>query len=225
MRALIIENHARMVELLAEGLDRRGFAADIAANLADAEAALSSASHDVIVLDLGLPDGDGLAWLEDRRRHGPLPPVLILTARGALKDRVTGLNAGADDYLVKPVDLDELAARLRALLRRPGNRIDPVLTVGRLSFNTADRTATIEGRRIALFRREADLLELLMRRAGAVVRRETIEEALYSFNEPVTGNAVEAVVSRLRRKLEQAGLSGALQTVRGLGYMLRDAGA
>ncbi len=225
MRALIIEDHARMAELLAEGLDRRGFAADIAASLADAEAALSLASHDVIVLDLGLPDGDGRAWLEARRRCGSLPPVLILTARGALKDRVAGLDAGADDYLGKPVDLDELAARLRALLRRPGSRIDPVLTVGRLSFHTADRSATIGGNRMELSRREADLLELLMRRAGAVVRREAIEEALYSFNEPVTGNAVEAVVSRLRRKLEQAGLAGSLQTVRGLGYMLRDAQA
>lgn len=213
-----------MAELLAEGLERRGFAADAVGRLTDAEGRLEAAGYDVVVLDLGLPDGDALDWLKVRRRLGPLPPVLILTARGALDDRVTGLDAGADDYLVKPVELDELAARLRALLRRPGSRMQPVLTVGRLSFDGAERSVHLGDQRIELSRRETDLLELLMRGAGKVVRREAIEDALYGLDEPVTGNAIEAVVSRLRKKLEQAGVDDILHNIRGLGYMLREPG-
>ncbi len=145
----------------------------------------------------------------------------MLTARGGLEDRIAGLDAGADDYLVKPVDIEELAARVRALLRRPGPRAMNLLESGALRFDPVTREARIEDRVIELSRREADLLELLMRRLGSVVVREAIENALYSFNEPVTPNAVEAIVSRLRRKLEEAGLAGQLHTVRGVGYMLR----
>lgn len=149
-------------------------------------------------------------------------PAIIQTARGALEDRVTGLDAGADDYVVKPVEVDELAARIRALLRRPGVRTQPVIEVGTLCFDTASRSASIADRNVDLSRREADLLELLMRRAGTVVHRDVIENALYSFNDPVTPNAVEAAVSRLRRKLDEAAMPGTLHTVRGVGYMLKD---
>lgn len=211
-----------MALLVAEGLQRRGFACDTADSLSEAEAALDTASYDALVLDLGLPDGDGLPWLANRRAFHDTPPAIILTARGALGDRVMGLDAGADDYVVKPVELDELAARLRALLRRPGNRLAPELKVGRLKFDSKARSATVDGRVMDLARREADLLELMMRRAGSVVHREVIENALYSFNDPVTPNAVEAIVSRLRRKLEDVGVLGALHTVRGVGYMLKD---
>lgn len=220
-RLLVIEDNDRLAALIAESLGPRGYACDIAHSLADAEAALAVACFDAIILDLGLPDGDGLDWLR-ARKHAGEPPAIILTARDALEDRVKGLDAGADDYLAKPFSVDELAARLRALLRRPGRRVDPLLKVGGLSYDVAARIAAAGDRPIDLARREADLLELLMRRAGQVVRRQSIEDALYSFDEPVTPNAIEAIVSRLRRKLDEAGLTGQLHTVRGVGYLLRE---
>lgn len=225
MRLLIVEDNARLGELLAEGLGRRGFSCDVAHQLADAEELMATAQYDALVLDLGLPDGDGASWLTRRRQLGWMPPALMLTARGGLEDRVSGLDAGADDYVVKPVELEELAARLRALLRRPGPRSQPVLELGGLRFDTASREAQFGPRDLELSRREADFLELLLRRAGSVVSREAIENALYSFNEPVTPNAVEAVVSRLRRKLEEVGAQERLHTIRGVGYMLRDGDA
>jgi two-component system response regulator QseB len=225
MRVLVIEDNVRLAELTVSGLERRGFACDVAVCLSDADSALDGAVYDAIVLDLGLPDGDGVAWLTNRRQYRQMPPAIIQTARGALEDRVTGLDAGADDYVVKPVEIDELAARIRALLRRPGPRVQTVLEAGNLQFDTAARMARCGECPIDLSRREADLLELLLRRAGTVVRREAIEDALYNFNEPVTPNAVEAAVSRLRRKLDEAGANGALHTIRGVGYMLKDVAA
>jgi two-component system response regulator QseB len=221
LRLLIVEDNERLAGLIAEGLGRRGFICDMAPDLATAEDSLAGAEFDAIILDLGLPDGDGLAWLKHQRALRQLVPALMLTARGGLEDRIAGLDAGADDYLVKPVDIEELAARIRALLRRPGPRAVSVLESGPLRFDPVTREARLDDRVIDLSRREADLLELLMRRLGSVVVRDAIENALYSFNEPVTPNAVEAIVSRLRRKLEEAGLAGQLHTVRGVGYMLR----
>ncbi len=222
MRVLIVEDNDRLAELVADGLRRRGFSCDIAECLANADSAMDGAVYDAIVLDLGLPDGDGIDWLTARRRDRQVPPAVIQTARGALEDRVTGLDAGADDYVVKPVEIDELAARIRALLRRPGPRMQTILEVGRLEFDVAGRTARYSGKAIDLSRREADLLELMMRRAGTVVPRGAIEDALYSFNEPVTPNAVEATMSRLRRKLDEVSASESLHTIRGVGYMLRE---
>ncbi|PZO89156.1 MAG: DNA-binding response regulator [Sphingomonas sanxanigenens] len=225
MRLLVIEDNARMAALVADGLQRRNFVCDVAHSLAAAEDAMGGTTYDAIVLDLGLPDGDGTDWLTSRRKYHEMPPAIMLTARGALEDRITGLDAGADDYLVKPVEIDELAARIRALLRRPGVRIQPVIEVGRLYFDVANRTARAGDQEIDLSRREADLLELLMRHAGTVVHRAVIENALYSFSDPVTPNAIEATISRVRRKLEDAHVTGALHTVRGVGYMLKDNGA
>lgn len=222
MRVLIVEDNERLAWLTADGLARRGFACDVALDLAGANAAMDAAAYDAVILDLGLPDGDGLNWLAVRRRQCQAPPALILTARGALEDKVAGLDIGADDYVVKPADIEEIAARVRALLRRPGPRASIVLEAGLLRFDTAARTARYQDAEVELSRRECDLLELLMRRAGAVVRRGAIEEAMYAFNEPVTPNAVEAAISRLRRKLDEAGASGMLNTIRGVGYMLRE---
>jgi len=223
MRLLLIEDNERLAALMVAGLGRRGFACDHAGDLAAGEGAVAAATYDAIILDLGLPDGDGIAWLTRQRAGGHMEPALILTARDALEDRVSGLDAGADDYVVKPVEIDELAARIRALLRRPGARAETGLSCGDLRFDAATRIAHHGARKIDLSRREGDLLELLMRRSGTVVRRDAIEGALYSFAEPVTPNAVEANVSRLRRKLEDAGAIGVLHTVRGVGYMVRAA--
>lgn len=174
-----------------------------------------------MILDLGLPDGDGLQWLQSRRELGTLPPTLILTARGALEDRLAGLNGGADDYLTKPFEIEELLARLRVMMRRPGLRAQPFLEAGPLRFDTARRTGSCRGTPLELSRLEADLLELLMRDAGSVVPRRSIEESLYSRDSSPTQNAMEAIVSRLRRKIEAAGGQNLLHTVRGIGYLLR----
>ena len=220
MRLLIIEDNQRLAGLVASGLDRHGYACDSAHSLEAADDCIAAAKYDAIVLDLGLPDGDGLAWLARARRAGRMVPALILTARGGLGDRIAGLDAGADDYLVKPAEVDEIAARLRALLRSPGNRAPTILASGRIAFDPVSRMASVGGQMIDLSRREGDLLELMLRREGTVVQRGAIEEALYSFNDPVTPNAIEAVISRLRRKLEEHGETGRLHTVRGVGYML-----
>jgi two-component system response regulator QseB len=222
MRLLLIEDNARLAELMAAGLARRGFVCDRADDLMAADTAIGTVSYDAMIVDLGLPDGDGVAWLSRQRGMGQMAPALILTARDALRDRISGLDAGADDYVVKPAEVDEIAARIRALLRRPGPRAQTRLTCGALSFDAASRAVHHAGRAIELPRRECDLLELLMRRAGTVVRRHSIESALYSFAEPVTPNAVEASMSRLRRKLEEAGAVDMLHTVRGVGYMVRE---
>lgn len=222
MRILIVEDNERIAALTGSGLAAAGFAVDLAPDLASADAALGSASFDALVLDLGLPDGDGIEWLRKGRKARTVPPALVLTARGTLDDRVAGLDAGADDYLAKPFEVVEVAARLRALLRRPGARTNVELMIGPLIFDTNRRACFIDGERLDLARREADLLELLMRRAGQVLRRQTIEDALYTFDAPVTPNAVEAIVSRLRRKLEQRGCGEMLHTVRGVGYLLEE---
>lgn len=221
MRILIVEDNARMAELLGEGLGKRGFACDAATDLAGADDHMAVTAYEGIILDLGLPDGDGLDWLgtlpPDR------PPVLALTGRGALEERITGLDAGADDYLVKPAEVEEIAARLRAILRRPGTRRPTLLRSGTLSFDPATRETRVKDQVLKLGRREADLLELLLRRSGAVTPRETIEAALYGWNEDVTPNAIEAVASRLRRRLTEAGAGDILHTVRGVGYYLGEA--
>lgn len=223
MRLLIVEDNERLSTLVAAGLGRHGFVCDPVPDIRSADAALSIALYDALIVDLGLPDGDGVDWLSKLRRAGQMVPAIILTARDALQDRVTGLDAGADDYVVKPIEIDELAARVRALLRRPGPRAQTMLDCGPLLFDSATRVAQWKTAPLSLSRREADLLELLLRRVGTVVRRSAIEQALYSFDEAVTPNAVEANVSRLRRKLEDAGANSLLHTVRGVGYMIKAA--
>lgn len=223
MRLLIVEDNVRLAALMVERLERRGFVCDQAGCLEEAGAAMAVVQYDALVLDLGLPDGNGLSWLRGLRAKGDMTPALILTARGELDDRITGLDAGADDYVVKPAEADEIAARIRALLRRPGPRANPVLVNGALRLDPATRQVSHADKPVELSRRETDLLELLMRHAGKVVRREAIDEALYSFNDPVSPNAIEASVSRLRRRLGDAGAGDMLHTIRGLGYMLKDA--
>lgn len=219
MRTLLVEDHPALREMVTSYLKWRGFAVDAVSRAEDACEALDAVNYDVMVLDLGLPDGDGFSVLAKARNlnAGQLP-TLIVTARDAVGDRVRGLDAGADDYIVKPFDLIELEARIRAVLRRPGLRSNPVLTCGSLVFDPSKRTATIAGKPVDLTRRETDLLDALISAGGQVVIRDVLEERLYSFNEPVTPNALEATVSRLRRRL--AGACLRIETRRGIGYRL-----
>jgi two-component system response regulator QseB len=222
---LIVDDNLRFAALVEKGIAVRGFRCDTAASLADADLALASLHYDAVILDLSLPDGDGIGWLRSRRPRPDFPPVLIVTARTALDDRVAGLDSGADDYLIKPVDIAEIAARLRALLRRPGPRSLPVLVVGGLVYDVAARSLHHDDVEVPLTHKEAELLELLMRRAGTVVRKSVITDALYRLDEDVTPNAIEALVSRLRHKLSSAGGGSPLNTVRGMGYILKDSAA
>ena len=221
LRILLIEDHPALREMIGEHLTRRGFALDAVERGAEAVAAVGEVSYDAVILDLGLPDIDGMEVLATlRERTGGDLPAVIVTARDALDDRVRGLNAGADDYLVKPFALVELEARLRAVLRRPGGRSGPVRVCGRLVFDTSSRAATVGGIPLDLPRREAALLEELLRAVGRVVVKDTLEERLYGSDESVTPNALEAATSRLRRRLSEAGAGVRIETKRGIGYRL-----
>ena len=223
MKVLVVEDHRALRGLLADHLVQASFAVDAAEDGRTAQALLEVGSYDAMILDLGLPDMDGMALLEKRRdtTNADLP-CIILTARDALQSRVAGLNAGADDYMLKPFDLQELEARLRAVLRRPGSRMNTLLRCGNLSFEPQARQMSVDGNPevVRLARREAMLLEELLRIAPRIVIKERLEERLYAFNEPVTLNAIEALVSRLRRKLSAGGANSRIDTVRGLGYRL-----
>lgn len=218
LRVIVVEDNPGLARLLAERLQVRGLNCDIAGSLDEARTLLTVSSFDAILLDLGLPDGDGLDLLKgfgaDR------PPVLVLTARGSLQERISGLNAGADDYLVKPADAEEIAARLRALMRRPGLRQSVTLEHLGILFDTVSREAHFSGKDLNIGAKEADLLELLLRSAGKVVPRERVEAALYGASDAVTPNALEAVASRLRKRLTDAAGQELLHTVRGVGYYL-----
>ena len=220
MRILLVEDHQALRSMTAAYLAENGFVVDAAASIEAAKAALDMAIYDAMVLDLGLPDGDGRSLLAHRARGRGAPPALILTARDALADRIDGLNAGADDYLVKPFDLPELQARLRAVLRRPGARAEIELGLGRLAFDTVSREARVDGQPILLRRRETLLLEALLAARGRIVVRDVLEERLYGHDEMVTPNALEAAVSRLRRALSGADAGVRVETRRGIGYLL-----
>ena len=221
MRTLVIEDHERLADHMVAGLAKGGFAADSVSNLEDASNALEAAAYDFIVLDLGLPDGDGVGWLRKRRIAGMITPVIIVTARDGLGDRVRGLDSGGDDYLVKPFAMEEMLARCRALMRRPSAVHASVLEAAGLTLDLATRAVKVNGTPIELGRRETGVLELLLRRAGNVVTREIIESQIYAFDDEVTPNAIEAALSRLRRKLEDAGSQVQIHTVRGVGYLLK----
>lgn len=220
MRLLLVEDNARLAVLVREGLAGQGFAVDWCGTVAGAETALQVTSYDLLLLDVGLPDGDGLELLRTIRRRRDTLPILLLTARGGLDDRVNGLDAGADDYLVKPIQVPELAARCRALLRRPGAVLGTVLTCGNVAVDTAERTIDVAGVVTEAPPREVDLLEQLLRRSGHVVHKGALENALYAMDAEVTPNALEAVVSRLRRRLTTTGADVTIRTVHGVGYAL-----
>jgi len=216
MRLLLVEDDAMIGESVRKGMQQDGFAVDWVQDGRAAELALESNPYDTLLLDLGLPRKDGLAVLASLRRSGNAIPVLILTARDAVADRVKGLDAGADDYLVKPFDLEELAARIRALLRRKSGRADPVVQVGGLILNPATREVTLQGKPVSLSAREFGLLHALAERPGVVLSRAQLEEKLYGWGQEVESNTVEVYIHSLRRKLG----AQAIRNVRGVGYMV-----
>ncbi|HTL93795.1 MAG TPA: response regulator [Steroidobacteraceae bacterium] len=219
MRLLLVEDDAMIGEAIRAGLRREGFTIDWVHDGAGAAQVLRSEPFELLLLDLGLPGSDGLQLLKTLRERGESLPVLIITARDAVSDRVGGLDAGADDYLIKPFDLDELAARIRALLRRKSGRPAPLLEHQGVVLDPAAHRVTRNGSDVSLSPREFTLLQLLMERPGTILSRAQLEERLYGWGEEVESNAVEVHIHGLRRKL------GAqfILTVRGVGYRLRPA--
>ena len=218
MRILVAEDDALLGDAVTAHLKRGGHAVDWVRDGAAADAALRAHAFDLVVLDLGLPRQSGRDVLRRMRERSSTTPVLIVTAADATADRVAGLDAGADDYLVKPFALAELEARVRALIRRSHGRDRNVLVHGLLSFDVAARTASVGGDTLDLSARESAVLELLLLRSGRVIAKEQFVEHMCGWDQDVTENAIEVYVHRLRRKLEPAGIH--VQTVRGLGYYL-----
>jgi DNA-binding response OmpR family regulator len=222
MRLLVVEDEARIGELVKGALGRVGFAVDVVTLCADARAAFAVTSYDAAIVDLGLPDGDGLDLVGELRTGGNLTPVLVLTARDAVEDRVRGLDTGADDYLVKPFAMTELIARTKALLRRPGGALGMTLKAANISFDTVERDVRIAGTALVLPRRESAILEHLMRRLGRVVPKAVLEEKLYGLDDEHGSNTIPVHVHHLRRKLLDAQATAEIHTVRGVGYLLTE---
>jgi DNA-binding response OmpR family regulator len=222
MRVLVVEDNIDFSGLVSEHLTRAGFDSDQAKHVAAAERAVAVLDYAAIILDLGLADQDGLQFLRNLRSRRNITPVLIVTGRSSLEDRVTGLRAGADDYLTKPVVMDELIARLHALLRRPGRRYDQVLSAGNVSLDTENHQVII-GDQMQLFRlREATVLELLLRHKDRVVPRRVFEDHLYGLSGDQDSNAIDVYAHRLRNLLAEAEATVQIHTIRGVGYMLSE---
>lgn len=222
MRLLLVEDSARLRDLLAERVRGAGWRLDAVGTFAEATEATRSILYDLLLIDLGLPDGDGKSLIKTVRAQGSPVPILVLTARGSIDDRVDALDCGADDYLIKPFNHIELMARCRALLRRSGPHRSERIEVGRLDFDPASGSVRVGGDIVAISPRERSLLELLLRHADRVVPKERIEVALSAFGEEISTNAVELAISRLRRRLEPVDPGLTIETVRGAGYLLRE---
>jgi two-component system, OmpR family, response regulator QseB len=216
MRLLLVEDDAMIGESVRKGLRQDGFTVDWVQDGRSGESALDGGVHDLLLLDLGLPGKQGLDVLKSLRRKGNAIPVLILTARDAVPDRVAGLNAGADDYLVKPFDLEELTARIHALLRRKDGRADTVIRHGALTLNPATHQALLDDQPLPLSAREFALLEALLNRPGVVLSVPQLEEKIYGWDDEVGSNTIEVYIHSLRKKLG----TEFIKNVRGVGYMI-----
>jgi two-component system response regulator QseB len=216
MRLLLVEDDTMIGESVRKGLRQDGFTVDWVQDGRAGESALDSGVHDLLLLDLGLPGKQGLDVLKSLRQKGNRIPVLILTARDAVPDRVAGLNAGADDYLVKPFDLEELAARIHALLRRKGGRADTVIRHGALTLNQATHEAFVGDQPLSLSAREFALLEALLNRPGVVLSVPQLEEKIYGWDDEVGSNTIEVYIHSLRKKIG----ADFIRNVRGVGYMI-----
>jgi len=221
MRILVVEDEVRLAENIAAGLKGKGHPADVATSLAQARAALAANEYDAMVLDVRLPDGSGFAFTTDLRNKGETLPILILTARDSVEDRVDGLDRGADDYMVKPFAIDELEARLRALRRRQRAVQPGSIEVADLTIDTASQIVTRAGRRIEVTATECSLLAYLAERAGQVCDRQSIGEHVWGEGHDADSNIIDVYILRLRRKIDLPELSPLIRTVRGAGYSLR----
>lgn len=219
MRILIAEDDEILADGISNSMRQSGYAVDCVNDGVDADTILKGEQpFDLVILDLGLPRLDGLVVLRNLREHNRQVPVIILTARDAVEDRVRGLDLGADDYMAKPFKLPELEARARALLRRGQCGVNPVFSCGTLTFDSVGRRASINGTPLELTTRELSVLEALMLHMGWVVSKEQLLERLYSYSEEASGNAIEVYVHRLRKKIEAGGVT--IRTIRGLGYIM-----
>jgi two-component system OmpR family response regulator len=214
MRILLLEDQPSLAEAIGTHLKSRGLAVDTVDNIRHAQAALQVGGFDAAFFDLSLPDGDGITLLKAIRRQGNHLPVIIMTARDQISDRIKGLDAGADDYVVKPFDLNELLARLQAVLRRYAGNPNPMIRLGRFEIDRTGHRVLHDGKDAQLTAKEWALLEKLVVRPGVIVHKEQLDEALYSFDDEVGSNTLEVYVSRLRKKLGKE----AIETKRGLGY-------
>ncbi len=221
MRLLLVEDDSMIGAAAQQGLRSEGHTVDWVRDGREAELAVGNGVYDLVLLDLGLPRRDGLSILRGLRAKGENVPVLIVTARDAVSDRIAGLDAGADDYLVKPFDLDELSARVRAVLRRRAGRADSVMRRGALELDTATKRVTWKGKEVTLSAREYALLEALADRPGVFLTRAQLEERLYGWDEEIASNAVEVHIHALRRKLDPE----VIRNVRGMGYTIAKDGA
>lgn len=216
MKLLLIEDELALSEALTALLRTEGFAVDPVARLQMAETALSMSTYDGVLLDLYLPDGDGMAWLRRLRARGDTTPVIIMTARDQVSDRIAGLQNGADDYVTKPFDVQELLARLGAVLRRAQGSASSWLQVGSLALDLQGRRARVDTQDIELTAKEWAVLEKLASRPGRIVNKEALDQALYSFDDDVGSNTLEVYISRIRKKIGKH----RVETLRGLGYRL-----
>ncbi|WGR93561.1 response regulator transcription factor [Bradyrhizobium sp. ISRA443] len=220
MRILLVDDHTDFARGVKEALLNHGFAVDLTRTLDEAAAALDCASYDVLLLELVLPDGDGLSWLKHLRREGCSTPAMMMSSLNELGRRIAVFNAGADDFLPKPVSTDELIARMRALLRRATQMTAPLVTFGNLNFDPVARQVSVGDRILRIARREVCILEHLLSRAGRTVPRSSLEDSLYAFDDHVSTNALEVGIYRLRCILSESGATLTIKTARGVGYSL-----
>ncbi|MBC8242721.1 MAG: response regulator transcription factor [Alphaproteobacteria bacterium] len=225
MRLLVVEDHEILAKAIKMAFERDGYVVDTVLTCEDGRAATDTVSYDAIILDRGLPDDDGLNLLRELRSRGNPTPVILLTARNQLNERVEGLNCGGDDYVAKPVEMEELIARVRALLRRPATSLALILNVGNLDYDTRNREVRVGGTVVEVSRRETDVLEQLLRRAGRVVPKDVLEEKIYGFDEEVSSNSIEVHISRLRKRLADSGAAVEIKTRRGIGYIIGETAA
>lgn len=216
MRLLLIEDETVLGNALRDNLTSQGHATDWVETIADARAAIGTTPYDLLLLDLNLPDGHGIDFLRALRKRGDATPCIILTAQDQITDRIEGLNAGADDYLVKPFDLGELGARLASVARRYAGNPNPLLQIGDTEIDLAKRQVFVSGNRVDLTAREWAILDHLARRPGATLSKSQLEEALYEFGAEIESNTVEVYISRLRKKIGTT----LIRTLRGVGYRL-----
>jgi two-component system response regulator TctD len=221
LRVLITEDNGELAEFIQEALSQEGYLSDIARSAGELKLLLKEASYAAIILDLGLPDVDGIDVLKGLRRDKNMVPVLILTARGGVQDRIKGLNHGADDYLIKPFAIDELIARLRALLRRPNSLSNTLLESGNVKLDVIAKAITVNNNNIVMGRTEIAILEAFMRNEGLTVSKESLENMIYQDGYSLTDNALQVAVHRVRKKLADAHSTLEITTIRGIGYLLK----